>query len=184
MVAQVYRDQIVPPSRHRQRLLEPGSLEVRHEEHDRATLDHAGQIFERAANIRPTSLGLMVEELPEHPKHMGPAFSGGDELFDAIAENDQADLVVVLDGRERQQGADLHRHLALHALARPKISRRAHVHDQHDRELALFFEHLDEGAPRASRHVPVDAADIVAVLVLPHLGEIHPTSLEDGVVFT
>ena len=29
-----------------------------------------------------------------------------------------------------------------------------------------------------------EVADIVAVLVLPYLGEIHPTSLEHGVVFT
>jgi hypothetical protein len=33
------------------------------------------------------------------------------------------------------------------------------------------------------RHVPIDAADIVAVLIFADLGELHPPSFEDGVVF-
>ena len=34
----------------------------------------------------------------------------------------------------------------------------------------------------ARGHVPVDGADVVAVLVLPDLVELHPAALEDGMV--
>ncbi len=59
----------------------------------------------------------------------------------------------------------------------------AEVHDEHDGQLPLLLEDLDEGVVEAGGDVPVDRPDVVAVLVLPHLGELHPAPLEDAVVF-
>src|SRR5690606_30452973 len=53
---------------------------------------------------------------------------------------------------------------------------------QHDRELALLDVLLHERLADARRHVPVDVAHVVARLVLPHLGELHALTTENGVV--
>ena len=81
-----------------------------------------------------------------------------------------------------QQSADLDRNLALHSLTRSEVPRRTHVHDEHDRQFPLFLENLDEGRAVTSRHIPVDRTNVVPVLVLADLGEIHASSLEYRVV--
>ncbi len=63
-----------------------------------------------------------------------------------------------------------------------EISRSAHVHHQHDRQLALLGEFLDEGGPEPRGHVPIDRADLVARLIFAHFLEVHPASFEDAVV--
>jgi hypothetical protein len=40
------------------------------------------------------------------------------------------------------------------------------------------------GSPGACGHIPVDGADIIAELVLPHLIELHAASFEDRVVLS
>ena len=110
-------------------------------------------------------------------------FLGGDELFDLVREEQQADLVVVLDRRERKDGADLRSDLVLQLLRAAEAARAAQVDDQHDRQLAFFFEHFDVRVVEPRRDVPVDGADVVTVLVLPHFAELDPASLEDAVVF-
>ncbi len=58
----------------------------------------------------------------------------------------------------------------------------AHVHQQHHRQLTLLLEHLHVGMRQTGRHIPVDIAHVVAILVLTHLAEGHTTPLEGRVV--
>src|SRR5690606_7950221 len=48
---------------------------------------------------------------------------------------------------------------------------------EHDRELALLDELLDERPPRPRCHVPVDRPHIVPGLILAHLGELDAPPL-------
>ena len=50
------------------------------------------------------------------------------------------------------------------------------------RGYALLGELFDEGGVHAGGHVPIDGADLVAVLVLAELVEVDALALEDGVV--
>ena len=67
-----------------------------------------------------------------------------------------------------------------------EFPRRAHIHHQHDRQLALLGEFLHERIPvhlaEPRRHVPVDRAHLVARRVFAHLLEVHPAALEDAPV--
>ena len=58
----------------------------------------------------------------------------------------------------------------------------AHVHHQHEGQLAFLDELLDKRMVHPRRHVPIDGADFVARLVFAHLLEIHPLALEDAMV--
>ena len=182
-VAHPHRDRVVAPAGDRECALEPARQEVRHQKHHRAPPGDVGQVLEGHADVGAAPVRTVIQQLAQYPEHMPAPLARGHELLDAVAEEDQPDLVVVLDRAEGQQGADLHRHIALHAHPGSEIARSAHVHHQHHRKLALLLEDLHEWGAGARGHVPVDAANVVAVLVLAHFGEIHPPSLEDGLVF-
>ncbi len=141
-----------------------------------------GQILHRLADVRAPTLGPVIEELPEDPQDVATALAGRHELLDPVGEDDEPDLVVVLDGAEGEEGADLHGQLPLHPLAGAEVSRGAHVNHQHHRQLPLLLEDLHEGGAAPGRDVPVDVADVVAVLVLADLGEAHAAPLEHRVV--
>ena len=77
---------------------------------------------------------------------------------------------------------ELRRDLALEAPTRAESLRARHVDGEHHRELALLDVALDERALHARRDVPVDAAHLVARLILAHLGELHSLPLEHRAV--
>ena len=113
---------------------------------------------------------------------MGAPFLGRDELLDAVAEEDDAHLVVVGYGAESQRGGHLGGEFLLELVVGAEAVASAHVHQQHHRQLAFLLEHLDVGVRQTRRHVPVDAAHVVAVLVFAHLAEHHAATLERRVV--
>ena len=59
----------------------------------------------------------------------------------------------------------------------------APVHHEQHGELALLEVALDEGRAEPGGDVPVDGADVVAGLVLAHLGELHAAAAERARVF-
>ena len=63
-------------------------------------------------------------------------------------------------------------------------ARAGEIDGEHDGELALFDEALDERLARAGGHVPVDGAHVVARLVLAHVGELDAAALEGRVVLS
>jgi hypothetical protein len=77
---------------------------------------------------------------------------------------------------------DLRRQFALALHARAKVTRRAHVHHQEEREFAFFDKLLHERPAGPCRHIPVDGAHIVAGHVFAHGVEVDATAFEDTVV--
>jgi hypothetical protein len=65
-----------------------------------------------------------------------------------------------------------------------EIPRRAYVDDQDHRQFSLFGEFLHECRAKPRRDVPIDRPYLVTRLVLAHVLEVHPASLENAVVIT
>ncbi len=113
---------------------------------------------------------------------MRAPFARGHIEFDLVGEDDHADLVIVLDCCEGEDGRGFGRNLILGFGSRAKTARGGQVHQKHDQHLALFPEFLDEGRAGTGRDVPVDQADIVTRLVLAHFLELDPLPFEDRMV--
>ena len=125
--------------------------EVRDQKHHGPTGYDPGEVLQGTADVGASTLRAVIEELPEDPEDVSSTLPGRNELLDPVAEEDQSDLVVVLDGAECQDGAELHGHLALEPLPGPEVPGGAHVHHQNHRELPLFLEDLHEGRSRFGR---------------------------------
>src|SRR5262249_36741230 len=83
------------------------------------------------------------------------------------------------EGEQRGQfGGDL----TLRLSPRAEALAAADIDDEQQRQLALLDEALDERMAHAGGDVPVDAADIVARLVLAHLFECYAAPLEDAAI--
>src|SRR5690606_15228324 len=80
----------------------------------------------------------------------------------AAVKQEQADLVAIVDGGQREQRTELDGGLELAAPARAKILRGRYVDEQHHGELALLDEALDVRLAGARGDVPVDRAHVVA----------------------
>ena len=113
---------------------------------------------------------------------MAAALARRNEFFHLVREQQQADLVVVADGGEREHGSDFGGEFAFGLVARAEQPGAAHVHDEHEREFAFLDELLDERMVHPRGDVPVNGAHVVAGLVFAHLVEIHPLPFEDAVV--
>ena len=109
-------------------------------------------------------------------------FFGWQVELDAVAEGDEAGLVVVGVGGEGEQGRELGGQLALGGGGGAEAGGGADVDEQVEDELALFDVLLDVGRAHARRDVPVDEAHLVAGLVLAHLAELEAAAAEDAVV--
>ena len=114
---------------------------------------------------------------------MGSSLFWWDEFFDPVGEEDHTNLVVVRNGRKREDGRNFSNQLSLETANGTKIIRSAHVDQQHHRQLPFFLKYLDKWVAIPGCYVPVDVADIVAELVLPNFTEGHTTSFEGAVVF-
>ena len=143
---------------------------------------HAAHEFQRLDQIRPAPFRLEKQHFADDAQHVAAAFARRNEFFHLVAEEDEADLVVVADGREREHGGDLGGEFALGLVARAEQARAAHVHDEHEREFAFLDELLDERMVHPRGDVPVNRAHVVAGLVFAHLVEVHALALEDGMI--
>ena len=114
---------------------------------------------------------------------MGGTFTRWHEQFNVIRKDNQADLVIVLDSREGNEGTEFRRHLIFHAFRTAEGARGREVHQEHHGQFAFFDEALHVGVPHAGGNIPVDRAHLVAELVFTHLVKLHTTALEDTMVF-
>src|SRR5207253_9303287 len=103
---------------------------------------------------------------------------------DLVGEGDEADAVVVADGAEGEDGGQLGGDLALLLEEGAELVAAAAVDEEHDGQLALLDEALDEGVAHAGGDVPVDGADVVAGLIGADLLEGHARALENAVILT
>src|SRR5256885_17243847 len=90
--------------------------------------------------------------------------------------------MIVVDRRGDTQYS---RHLdgeARFGIGPPKLARAGLIHHEEQGDLALLVEGLHEGMPHPRRHVPVDRAEVVPLLVLAHFGELDALAAEDRAV--
>ena len=125
---------------------------------------------------------LEEQHFTDDAQDVAAAFARRNEFFHLVAEEDEANLVIVANGGEGEHGGDLGGEFALGLVARAEQAGAAHVHDEHEREFAFLDELLDERMIHPRRDVPVNRAHVVAGLVFAHLVEVHALALEDGMV--
>jgi hypothetical protein len=70
----------------------------------------------------------------------------------------------------------------LRPLPGTKCPRGRNVDQEQDRQLPLLAEPLDKRAAAAGGHVPIDIADVVARLILPHFVEFHAAAAKHALV--
>src|SRR5690606_17564989 len=117
-------------------------------------------------------------------QHVASSLLGGDEEFHLVGKHHQPDAVVVVNGGKGHQGTKLDGQFAFELLARAEIERATGIDGQQDGEFALFDEALYVGKTAASRYIPVDGTDVVALSIGAHLVELHAAPLEDRVILT
>ena len=142
----------------------------------RAALDHGRRRTRagRAAASCPTrrAHGPRLHAV-QQVQHVAPPAAGGDHRVHARAVEQRADAVAVAREHAREHGDELGRDVALALFARAEIDRRAQVQQEPGGHLAVFGEdaHMRHLQPR--RHVPVDVAHVVVVLVLAQVGQVQ-----------
>src|SRR5262249_47737284 len=104
------------------------------------------------------------------------------EQLDAIGEKQEAYFVVISNGTECEEAGYLGSKLTFRLRGAPKISRSAHIDDQHHSELALFRKFLYERTTHPRSDVPVNRANLISRLILPHVFKVHSASFENAVV--
>src|SRR3569623_1066205 len=153
-------------------------LEIRDHEHEcAAAQDRAGEL-QRGGDVGAAMFGLAAEDLADDPERVGAAFARRHEPLDAIAEQDQADAIVVSDRRHREHAGELCRERAFLNLAAPELARGRDVDEQPQLELALLAELLDERAAGSRRDAPIDRANLVARHVLADAVEVDAAAAE------
>ena len=164
--------------------LQEGMLveEVAQHEGNATPLDSPRHVFKGIGDVRLLTLGLVVKEFANDIKDVFATFLGWDELLYLIREEDDAYLVVVLNGRESKRGSNLSYHITLKLLDGTEVEASADVNQQHNCQFAFLLEDFDVRLSETSRHVPLDVANVVAVLVLAHFGESHAAPLEGRMI--
>ena len=143
-----------------------------------------GQEFQNLADIRLRILWLEVDQFANDIKNMFFPLLRRNKFLDLIREKHHTDLIVILYSRKSQCRSDLRNNLFLHYVHGTKVSTTRYIDQQHHGQFALFFEHLYIRAHIAGGHVPVDIADIVAVLILAYFAERHTTTFKGRVVLS
>ena len=153
--------------------------EVRDQEDDGAALLHAVEILERAGDVR-TALGILGgrEHLARQTHHRVASLARRDVLHNPIGEEDEPDLVLVADRRQRQERRHFRGQVGLGASAATVALGARDVHHEENRQLSLFAVPLDVRDARAGGDVPVDGTDIIADGVRTHLVKLDALALE------
>ena len=162
----------------------PAVHEVTQQEGGTPALDDLGEVLHGLPHVGMGALGLEVEQFAYDEQDMLASLLGRNELLDAVAEEDYAYLVIVLNGAEGQGGCYLRHHVALHLGGGTEIETAAHIDEEHDGEFALFLKDLDVGLVEACGDVPLYVAYVVAKLIFTYLAEGHSPTLEGRMVFS
>src|SRR4029077_10576240 len=113
---------------------------------------------------------------------MGAAFLWRNKKLNAIGEEDEPDLVIVPDCAESEQTRDFCGQFPFRLRCASEVSRRADIHNQHYRKLTFFCKFFHKRVAHPRRDVPVDRANFISWLILPHVFKIHSPAFEDTVV--
>ena len=156
--------------------------EVADDEGCAMALHHPCEVLQSHTDVGALALRMKIEHLADDVENVLAALLGRDVFLYSVGEEDDTYLIVVLNGTEGQGGCNLGSHVALHLPCGTEVERATYVDQQHHGKLALLLEHLDKGTMETGGHIPVDVSHVVAILVLPHLGEGHTPALEGRVI--
>src|SRR5260221_636324 len=106
-----------------------------------------------------------IKQFPDDAKDMGPAFFGRNEFLYLVAEKNDPDLIVIGNSRKSQHSAEFRYQLVLHPGDRPEKRRLAYIHQEHDRQFPFLLKYLHKRVVKPGRHIPVNGADVITVLV-------------------
>src|SRR5690606_25585846 len=143
---------------------------------------HVGEELQGFGQIGLPTFGGEFQKLPDDSQYVALSFFWRDEELHPIGKQDQAHLVVVLHGRKGQGGGNLGDDLLFELGGGPEEFRSADIDHEHHGQLPFLLENLDKGFVVAGGDIPVDAPDVIPILVLPDLTEGHAPALEGGMV--
>ena len=167
---------------------QPGALmKSEIDEHERAALDRALAGLEQRRQVGERRMSRRrgcAEQVVDQAQDLDPAAAGRDRALDLAAVEHRADPVAVArqQPRERRHEVDQHAPLEPLRVRRPEVDRRAQVEQEPGRDLAILDVLADVRRVHPRGDVPVDVADVVAVLVLAQVGEVHAVAAEQAPV--
>jgi hypothetical protein len=155
IIAHANRDHIVP-SRHEPQRFFPArkgrciraivgrieEREIAEEENHCPVGQQTRSVIERSRQVSAPPCRLEGEEIANQAQHVAAPFLRRYHMLDVIAEDDEADAVVVADGGKRQNCGQLGGALGLESLARAELFRTREVNrEQHggSRSSTCFF---------------------------------------------
>ncbi len=160
--------------------------EIGEDEHERAALDRVLAGLEQRCEVgeRRPGQSRLVQEVVDQAQDLDPAAARRDRALDPAAVEDRAHAVPVSrqQARERRDEVDEHAALQPVGLGRAEIDRRAEVEQEPRRDLAVLVVLADVRRVHPRRDVPVDVADVVAVLVFAQVGEVDAVAAEQAPV--
>ena len=122
--------------------------------------------------------------MPDDIEYMLPSLFRRDIRLDFVTEKDGANLVIVVNSREGQHGAELSDQIFFACVHRTEKRAGAHIHQQHYGQLAFFFEKFAEGMVESGGHIPINKADIISGRIFSYLPKAHPPAFEGAVIFS
>ena len=159
-----------------------GAVEIDRAERMRAVSQQLAGIGQGAREVGAAAPRSERHKVTNDAQRVSPPLGGPHDILGHVGEEQRADAVIVPRGRECQHGGDLDGKARL-GVGAAEVQRTRLVHDEEERELALFHKRLDEGMTHSRRDIPVDCPEVVALLVGADLGELDPLAAEDRAVF-
>ena len=156
--------------------------EVAHYDNDSFAVQNLAGIFQGYLRIGAMVLRLEVKNFADEAQYVLAAFFGRDEKFDLVGVNEEADLVVILDGGECEESRERSHDFALHLLARTKFGATGSVDHEEHGHFAFFDEFFDVRRAGSCRHVPVNRTHVIAGHVFANFAEFHTVAFEGTVV--
>jgi len=98
-------------------------IEVTDDKRGAVTLHYACEIGSSHANVRARTFRMEIEHLSDDIQDMLAAILRRNIFLNTVGEEDHADLVVVLDGREGDRRRNLSGQLPFHLLCRTEVER-------------------------------------------------------------
>lgn len=156
--------------------------EVAHYHDHGATVQNLARVFQGHLRVGAVVFWLKVKDFADQAEHMLAAFFGRNEEFHLVGVNEEADLVVVLDGGKGEKCREGRHDFAFHLLSASEFGTATGVDHQKHGHFAFFDKLLHIRRAGSCGHVPVDGAHVVARHVFADFAELHTVPLEGTVV--
>ena len=181
----LHRDDVMFAGCGGQILIERRGLKIREHHHDGSVPLEADGAAEGLRHIGALGRRLVEEDFADQAEGVASAASGRNEEFVPVSEEQEADLVVVLNGTEREDCSNFSREFPFGSGGAENAGG-ADVNKQKKSEFAFFGELFDVSLPadfsNARGDIPLDEADLVPRLVFADLFKVHAPAFEHAPV--